>query len=149
MLQILRFSTRLYLSTYLSLPFLSACFFECVECHIKKLWSVMMFCSIKNSLPFKLVSFFIFFCTLILNPKKKLNWRKGMEISRTSELAQRKRVGPITQRSVDRNNYSLSIFFTHLYYYLFFLPFPRIKSSNATRLVAAEFPVVNNFCGGT
>ena len=122
-----------------------------------------MFCSIKNSLPFKLVSFFIFFCTLILNPKKKLNWWKGMEISRTSELAQqkangkveqselaqRKRVGPITQRSVDRNNYSLSIFFTHLYYYLFFLPFPRIKSSNATRLVAAEFPVVNNFCGGT
>ena len=48
-----------------------------------------------------------------------------MEISRTSELAQqkangkveqselaqRKRVGPITQRSVDRNNYSLSFFF--------------------------------------
>ena len=118
-----------------------------------------MFCSIKNSLPFKLVSFFIFFCTLILNPKKKAEWKfpleranwrreKPMEIEQ-SELAQRKRVGPITQRSVDRNNYSLSIFFTHLYYYLFFLPFPRIKSSNAMRLVAAEFPVVNNFCGGT
>ena len=97
--------------------------------------------------PLKARVVFHFFCTLILNPKKTLIGEKGME--RQSELAQRKRVGPITQRSVDRNNYSLSIFFTHLYYYLFFLPFPRIKSSNATRLVAAEFPVVNNFCGGT
>ena len=63
-----------------------------------------MFCSIKNSLPFKLVSFFIFFCTLILNPKKKAEWKfpleranwrreKPMEI----ELAQRKANGNRTR----------------------------------------------------
>ena len=38
-----------------------------------------MFCSIKNSLPFKLVSFFICFCTLILNPKKKAEWKFPLE----------------------------------------------------------------------
>ena len=113
--------------------------------------------------------------------------------SHKSELAQRKRVGPITQRSHDRNVCSLSEFFFALYvraryvrvdwhrlevYFgsgcsyecclgvslsqvylfhhlqvLFFFFFTvavvaLIKSSNATRLVAAEFPVVS-FIGGT
>ena len=110
-----------------------------------------------------------------------------------SELAQRKRVGPITQRSHDRNVCSLSEFFfciictcavrarrlasfrgvfwlgcsyecclgvslsqVYLFHHLqvlFFFFFTvavvaLIKSSNATRLVAAEFPVVS-FFGGT
>ena len=48
-----------------------------------------------------------------------------------SELAQRKRVGPITQRSVDRNNYSLSIFFTQLLSVLFAFPSNQVFERDA------------------
>ena len=70
--------------------------------------SVMIFCKNFAIWVFTFVSFLqLFSLYILLQTQEKMNKNE-------QPISAAERVGPITQRSVDRNNYSLSNFFTHL-----------------------------------